>query len=601
MGSLQIAVNLITAAHSCNLQRNARIMRAALQYIYGPLSGRGGGVSPFYVEPYLDFRPSNGDETNDLIPHTGNGSSTYPNNLLRYAKGQSFVNVAGNGCTITKNAANDPDGNPTAIRAQSTNTTGITQITGIYLPAGTYTLSQEARSHDQSSSYNTFFGVSLSNQFDLVEITGSYQTFSKTFTVGTPGSIVLYLAYRNTTGDAYDINADNFRIHEGSSDLGADAGSKNLLFGVNKYANATYFTGNEFRSKAAVILPDTKSLTEFTCLAAFNQAGAGGGTVQPMLGSDSYTEFSIGSQSDKLATRVGGQQYLPPYGIVRGLGWLIVTCRVKDGQVDQFVNRVLVRKDAPSFSGFDTDFFFHGQLGGTTVNSLLPSGDEVGAIQLFDSFLSEDQLNYAIEQMEARQAADGNTIATISYSLTACGDSITQTGSPLSYARQIFSERDPLVGDLVAIPSTGIAETTAILEARAGEIAMQAENGSAPIFSILTGANDDDVTNDPSGYYADLVAAYDVIRNAGGKVLAITILPKADASFNTGRATVNTLLRGDDTVYDALADIDTTSTGDDAEAFLTTYYSDGIHPTAAGHTDIKGEVDDALDAIIAAL
>jgi lysophospholipase L1-like esterase len=78
-------------------------------------------------------------------------------------------------------------------------------------------------------------------------------------------------------------------------------------------------------------------------------------------------------------------------------------------------------------------------------------------------------------------------------------------------------------------------------------------------------------------------------RNAGLKAIAFTLLPRTTADFNAFRAVFNTTVRAGTQYYDALCDFaaDATMGPDsvcpDSGTFDPVWYSDGTHPTQAGH------------------
>lgn len=122
--------------------------------------------------------------------------------------------------------------------------------------------------------------------------------------------------------------------------------------------------------------------------------------------------------------------------------------------------------------------------------------------------------------------------------------------------------------------------------------------------SVLIGANDLAAAASGQDYFNRLVAITDPLRAAGAKVIIGTVLPTRDARHNANRAALNTLLRGAvDTRFDAVADFAADARmGPDSAAADPALYSDGVHPTGAGHTLLvpifKGAVDRALGLVV---
>lgn len=117
---------------------------------------------------------------------------------------------------------------------------------------------------------------------------------------------------------------------------------------------------------------------------------------------------------------------------------------------------------------------------------------------------------------------------------------------------------------------------------------------------MLLGAND--LTNESlnvATWLSDFAAYCDARRAAGWKVVAATILPSTNASVTAKRGTVNTALRSWVGVHaDAIADFAADATmGPDAAASDTTYYADGVHPTAAGHALLEPIMTAAINGL----
>jgi hypothetical protein len=72
--------------------------------------------------------------------------------------------------------------------------------------------------------------------------------------------------------------------------------------------------------------------------------------------------------------------------------------------------------------------------------------------------------------------------------------------------------------------------------------------------------------------------------------VVITVTPRNNATFNARRAIVNSAFRTSwvGVHADAIADFAADPTmGPDAAASNTTYYADGVHPTAAGQAILE--------------
>lgn len=148
--------------------------------------------------------------------------------------------------------------------------------------------------------------------------------------------------------------------------------------------------------------------------------------------------------------------------------------------------------------------------------------------------------------------------------------------------------------------SKGGSGIVTITARQASLIAAKPPAGTPWVVSLHTGTNDLNRICMPLGgqcqfatdadYVAAIFAYTDALRAAGAKVVVTTILPGGSdppqaANFNTHRAVVNPLIRaGLGTHFDALADFAANTTiGDNGDNLSSTYYSDQIHLTSAGH------------------
>lgn len=105
------------------------------------------------------------------------------------------------------------------------------------------------------------------------------------------------------------------------------------------------------------------------------------------------------------------------------------------------------------------------------------------------------------------------------------------------------------------------------------------------VLSVLIGANDLFASGDTNAFVAGLKTYCNARKSAGWKVVVCTIISDCSANVNTRRAPVNGAIRADNSFYDALADFGGDAImGADATCSNTTYFSDGVHPTAAGYT-----------------
>ena len=119
------------------------------------------------------------------------------------------------------------------------------------------------------------------------------------------------------------------------------------------------------------------------------------------------------------------------------------------------------------------------------------------------------------------------------------------------------------------------------------------------VLMIFLGAND---MGDGASTFEANLKAYCLARKAaspGLKVVVATLLPQTASGFNAFKDAVNTLIYADHSFYDALADFAANATMgcDTTCAANTTYFSDGEHPTAAGHAILGPIAQAAIQSV----
>jgi lysophospholipase L1-like esterase len=214
------------------------------------------------------------------------------------------------------------------------------------------------------------------------------------------------------------------------------------------------------------------------------------------------------------------------------------------------------------------------------VSSLsLTSGLKVQAIALYDRTLTDEEIATAYDVIAARATVAPTTTTRV----TAWeGDSITAASGSQAYLYGATAA-DSQIGAVWALNGATLAD----LVTRGPELDKAvADTASKCVLNVLIGANDlKSYGTGAAGYITDLAAYCDDRRTAGWEVVVGTILPQTDATHNTRRATVNAAIATWVGVHcDAIADFAANTTiGEDADASNVTYYSDGLHPTAAGY------------------
>lgn len=178
------------------------------------------------------------------------------------------------------------------------------------------------------------------------------------------------------------------------------------------------------------------------------------------------------------------------------------------------------------------------------------------------------------------------------------GDSITANAG--TYARQYQDGVASSVGTgLYAVGSSRLPQ----LEARAAEVdgrLAEAGVGVPNILTVMVGINDLFQGQSVPDFLTDYASYLDDRRAAGWHVVLCTILPCALAGMNVARNTANaTLVTWVGSHCDTLCDLGAHATmGPDAAASDVSLYSDGTHPTAAGHALLLTALAAVVDPLL---
>jgi hypothetical protein len=536
----------------------------------------------------VSWSATDGDASRGAIANSSSGTPL-PTNILRAFSTTGYPSsVLANGVTLSTSGA--------YIRSVSTNNLGLTQIPQVRLAAGTYTLSMDAVSHDESSSYSVSFGTTSS--LATISVTGTEATFSRTFTVASTGDVIIALLFRNTTGDAYDIRFRNFRLHAGSTDLGVDSTNGHLMLGISDVdaSNPTFVT-KSFRQYG--VARYVASVASWTVVATVSQAGATAGTPVGIIGADSFSAFQVGSKNNNLHARITANAIDSEYGRIRNLGWIVVAVRVTNGLQELFINGVLVTRSTLAFSPYSITHLLTGALGGTTLSSQMPSGDAIHTVQLFNTAITDGELQNVIADQKQRLIGDSLTPATVLYSYHAGGDSLTFDAN--SYARRFFTANPTIVGEVFAVSSTGIADLTTKVNERLASIATAVASGTTPIYSVLTGVND---AVDVGTWLPQYLAACESLKAAGAKVMAFPVPPKGltGSAHNLARGPVNDAMAAATSSYDVFVDLRANAAYANSAPSGGVYYNvDQVHWIATGYDEITPTIDAARQTIIDSL
>jgi lysophospholipase L1-like esterase len=523
------------------------------------------------------------------------GTPSVTANLLAFPRRQ-FANAElwNKAATVVDDAVTGPSGNVDASTVNGLADWSLGPAFATSLPAGTYTLAAWVKRNagvDQTFAWtNDNTSTRSTAQFATSAWTRSTYTFSK----GSPFPAA-HLRICDATGlTPANIQIDGFELYAGSSDM-ADSVSGNMVLGGTNASTTTVTAGQLDLSGgsdfSSIQFPTNIDMTAVTVVAVVQKVTSGS-TLQAIASKvQNYTAFS--AMTDRSTSRpvsfFGGATY--DYGFA-GL-W-----RLLDKQ-PQMITHTANASGTELWLNNCRMFVGTGGIGTVTIRDLfvgvvsslsLTSGLKLQGLAIYDRVLTLSEIESAYSAMSARSAIPpAPTIVTI-----AEGDSITAADGSYAYLHGPAATT-PQIGGVWATNGAGLATLTG----RAAALDQCIGNAPKHILSVLIGANDLKSYSSAAQYITDFAAYCAARRAAGWLVVVCTILPQTDATHNTRRASVNAAIAGWVGINcDAIADFASNTTmGDDADAANITYYSDGLHPTAAGQAVLQPILTAAVDAL----
>lgn len=284
--------------------------------------------------------------------------------------------------------------------------------------------------------------------------------------------------------------------------------------------------------------------------------------------------------------------------------WMVITARRQAGNAQVFTNGVemvpVTSRTLPSVL-FTKAAFSLGGIGNRATYIASWSG---GIAQTL-------YWNYALEDDERRY---WETTLGTKYGLTVAqnarimrrtlifdGDSITVgAGAATPYPTQLLATLGIATNDWINVALSG--QTTTNCFSDFDTQIWPYTNSGDPIYIIWAGTNDLKLGGTAATTWTGIQALAARARTCGFKVVQLTILPRSDAgtpgSFEADRQTVNTNIRNNSTLFDAIADVGADPTiGDAGDETNATYYQDLVHLTTAGNAIVAGLVQTALSGL----
>lgn len=246
-------------------------------------------------------------------------------------------------------------------------------------------------------------------------------------------------------------------------------------------------------------------------------------------------------------------------------------------------------------------------IGGRNGTSLFVTGD-YGKIMLYPAIHNASQRHWNERYIARRFGYSWNKVANVVFD----GDSITFGASVAllsDYPSQVMASF-AADGKIMAWENYAVSGQTLFATAPSCEsqfptlIAREASTIVKPnIYFILAGTNDATALATAAQIYAHYQSLAATARAAGFKVIVCTLTDRTDgakpAGFDTLRATLNASILADTTSFDGVADFGGNATmGANGASANTTYFTGGLHPTAAGDTILAGIAKTAIAALL---
>lgn len=225
---------------------------------------------------------------------------------------------------------------------------------------------------------------------------------------------------------------------------------------------------------------------------------------------------------------------------------------------------------------------------------------QIGYAALYSVAHTRAQIAANVSAIQSIMSARGVTIPTLANLLVFEGDSITDPTTGVAAASKYYSVAQFAMSPFPQGANDAVSgSNVASLISRAPTVDSWFSGISGfKVLYVFVGANDQ---GDGASTFVANLKSYCLARKAatpGLKIVLATVLPQTTAGFNTFRDAVNPLVKADPSFWDAIADFAANATmGCDSCAANTTYYSDGEHPTAAGHAILAPIAKAAIQSV----
>lgn len=556
----------------------------------------------FTVAPIIDLDISNFDDYGGgYIPSRG---VTISSNILAHNTGDIRSEATFSG-TVTRRYTAGPSVG-TAQRLQYTATNHIFYpYSGRVLPAGTWKYSIAVKSTAGAGTQNVRYGPTGSLTSTTVS-EGSWSYFTRTITAD--GVTSYNFTIQGDGSNQPDLLIDENRMHpdDGSIDLpfATDAGSAMPIIGIpgRWSVSGGVLSGNKGGIIRGPDWPAATTMTEFTVILAFREDTLPGGTTYPI---SAETDTALGTTTNdmNMALITTGALQTQPRALTTSPApnycdgnWQAISIRVKNAKRDVTHWGVMLNATDTAFTDYEMACMRFMGLSETGFFA-----GEVAVCAMWDSYLTEAQLQSAFETVQARLEYEGHDTERGKTVLLMEGDSRSANTSGVAFNMYIPTNTDsiPMFGGVYATSGEGIDDVVASTIKNFDDIVLGIRTsvalGRIPVAVAWIGVNDNStIASNPSSYLASLEDYWQSLKDEGALVVACTEigagapLGGTGSGYDNGRLTLRTGILAS-SVPDGVADIGNPATlmGDsDSYSENPSLWTDTIHPNAAGHTEM---------------
>jgi hypothetical protein len=519
-------------------------------------------------------------------------------NLIEFSTGRIYGTTTG-GVSVTENYAVGPQGNLTAKRLVFPGSSALYEILWTTLASDNYKISCKIKSKSGAGNQSVRLGA-FGGTYSTVSVNETAWTDATyTWSGSSTGRIAIHCAV------AIDILIDELQLVTGSSliDISSYVRKGNFSFnGIylkNSFAISDgYLDASSGKAGGVVTLPAfpfSKIFSECTVFAVIKTT-ATGDVSDKVIGIDSGANntFHIGVSNGKAyASPATNYNNVSQHTRINGSGFVVLAARRSSTSASFFINGVEFYTNIAAFSAFSARYF--GALSDPLAQTFKFFGC-TSNLSIYDAALTDSQVASVTKSLTARHNSGSVDVISNKNIWFAEGDSITASNPTPYFALYFSSERPNHFGKLYATSGAKLAECNTRLSTLQKNIAQCVASGQNPIVSILIGANQ-------LPQLSELIAYWDAVRSAGAKVIACTVLPRssnpsATPTFISTRHAFNESIRASSSHYDALCDFAADPVmGPDSAASNVSLYSDGVHPTSTGQTNLLNIMQPLVESL----